>query len=184
MLLVRNEWWEKRWHHPELIIRGRAVTSLGANPWLNADDVLAFAWLYFFLSFSFVGLGCLSSGMSVCQTNFFLCQEASIFYPFLKNPVFFPSLIIFLTSGKETQTNKKTPTPQFQIWKIMHTLLVVHDGISLVFPLQRFFVFPSTLPPPSHTHPVPSSNLDWGSILSLHWMGRKIIYQKRRAFLL
>lgn len=165
-----------------MIIRGRAVTSLGANPWLHSDDVLEFAWLYSFLSFSFFGLGCLSSGMPVCQTNFCLCQELLSFIPFWKNHNFAPSLILFLKSGKKTQTNQKTPTPP--IWDVENNAYPACGPGSMVFLwcfLYKVSFFCSTLPPQSPTYPPPSANLDWGSILSLPWMGRKIIYQKRRA---
>lgn len=176
-------WWEKRWHHPELIIRGRTVTSLGDNPWLPSDDVLAFARLYLFLSF--FGLGCLSYGMSVCRTNFFLCQELPSFIPFWKILVLLLVLFYFSLLVKKPKQTKKPQLSLFEIWKIMHTLPVVQEacyffGVSST----KILFFPSTSPPLSPMYPPPLVNLNWGSILSLPWMGRKIISQKKRAYLL
>lgn len=173
MLFVRNEWWEKGWHHPELIIRGRAVTSLGANPWLNSDDVLAFAWLYFFLSFSFVGLGCLSSGTSVCQTNFFLCQELPSFIPFWKILVLF--LVLFYLSHlvKKTQTNKNPQPPGFRygkkcvpcLWSIMAFLWCFLCKDSLFFLL---LCHPHLI----HTHHLQQTWIGAQYYLCIEWGGR------------
>ena len=146
---------------------------------ITASQSLAASWqcagfrMDLLLSLFLVTWPGLSAFRSMCPINFFLLSRTSVFYAFLKNPSFAPCLILSPPFGKKIVI----------VWDVeSNTYYICHPEA------WYFFGVSSTKINFSCKSAGPSSYLltffsepvsNWDSIPFLHWMGRKMIYQKR-----